>query len=284
MRPLPPIVVDTAWVRANPACVLADVRWTLGIGPQRAEFEAGHLPGAVFVDLDRHLAGPATEPTAGRHPLPTPVTFALVLSELGIDENTVVVAYDTTGGSTASRLVWMLRAIGHPAALLDGGLGAWDGELEVGVGAARPATKVSARQWPASLLVTANEVAAHLETSSAVVLDARSPERYRGDANPIDARLGHIPGARNAPWAANLVDGRFRPAIELRAMFGELGVTEQDAVVVSCGSGVTACADAIALELAGYHDIRVFIPSWSGWSADPTRSAATGAEPGRTKR
>jgi thiosulfate/3-mercaptopyruvate sulfurtransferase len=276
-----PAVVTVGWLASHPGCVLADVRWSLATGPQRDDFERGHLPGAVFVDLDHDLADHANRPaTDGRHPLPSPAAFAASLGRLGIGANDVVVAYDATGGSTASRLVWMLRAIGQPAALLDGGLGAYDRPLETGTGRKPVAVNVGVRAWPEAVGVTADDIVEIFATGSGVVLDARSADRYRGDNEPVDPRPGHIPGARNAPWAENLdPNGRMKSPNQLRRHYAALGITNDSPTVVSCGSGVTACADAVALAHAGFTDIRLFVPSWSGWCADPARAAAVGPEP-----
>jgi thiosulfate/3-mercaptopyruvate sulfurtransferase len=278
-----PIVVDTTWLRSHPDVIVVDVRWTLGIGPQPDKFALGHIPGARFVDLERYLSRHDLAPTAGRHPLPTPEAFAISLGELGISASSTVVAYDDAGGSIASRMVWMLRSIGQSAALLNGGLAAWDGPLETGPGADIPAVSADPRAWPTSMLVTHDDVADATRASGSSVLDARSADRYRGEAGSVDNRPGHIPGAISAPWSGNIdpATGLLLSADALRRRFADLGVATGDRVVVSCGSGVTACANAIALTVAGYDNIELFVPSWSGWSADSTRKAATGPEPGR---
>ena len=272
--------MDASWVREHRAeVVLADVRWYLDGRSGPEAFAAGHLPGAAFVDLDGDLAGPASaDGTSGRHPLPSPEAFAAAMGRLGIGDATAVVAYDDSGGGTAGRLVWMLRVTGHDAALLDGGLAAWDGPLETGEGAAPTPAALTVVPWPTSALARADEVAALAVSSQAAVLDARGPERFRGDSEPVDRRAGHVPGARNAPWHGNLdpATGRFLPAAELRRRFAALGVTEGADVVNYCGSGVSACANVLALEAAGYEGARLFVASWSGWSADPARPVATG--------
>lgn len=275
MAPVPP-VVDAAWVRGHPDVVLADVRWTpsAASGPRsdgRAVHAAGHLPGAVFVDLDRDLAG---EPSAaaGRHPLPSPERFAEAMSRLGIDDDDVVVAYDADVGAIAARLVWMLRATGRAAALLDGGLAAWDGPIETGE-VARPPARFTARPWPGDRLADADEVARVAAAPESLVIDARARERYLGEVEPIDARAGHVPGAVSLPFAGNVDGGRFRPVDELRTRFAEAAAA--DDVVVYCGSGVTACHDVLALERAGIQ-ARLYPGSWSAWSSDPARPVATG--------
>ena len=279
-------LVDAAWLVDHLAdVVVCDVRWYLAGRSGRAAFELGHLPGARFVDLDVDLAAPPGG-TAGRHPLPSPGQFADAMSRLGIGDGTRVVAYDDMGGSTAARLVWMLRALREPAALLDGGLAAWSGALETGAGATPTPRSFTPRPWPADAFTDADALAAALARHDAVAIDARAGERYRGELEPIDSRAGHVPGALNVPWAT-LVDhdtGRVRPPVELRAAFAAAGIDDRTAVVTYCGSGVNACLDALALEMAGLAPPKVFVASWSGWSSDPARPAATGAEPGESGR
>jgi len=214
-----PPVVDRAWWQAHrDSVVLADVRWYLDGRSGQAAYEAGHLPGAVFVDLDRWLAAHGT-PADGRHPLPSPEVFAEGMASLGIGDDDTVVAYDDGGGVTAARLVWMLRVTGHAAALLDGGLTAYDGPLET----SRPPLLRSAftpRTWPAERLASAEDA---LDPGN-VVLDARAPERFRGETEPVDPRAGHIPGARNLPTREHLdATGRFQPVDVLRERFAAEG-------------------------------------------------------------
>lgn len=266
--------VDVAWLRAHlDEVVVCDLRWSLGGGPAPAEHAAGHVPGALHVDLDADLSGPASA-SAGRHPLPSPGDFAATLGRLGIRADDAVVAHDTVGGGIASRLVWMLRALGQPAALLDGGLAAWRaaGEpIEVGA-TTRPEVTVEARPWPASLLADADAVAA-----ADVVVDARDAARFRGESAGPDARAGHVPGAVNVPWADNVDDdGLLRPDEALRRVHGPL-VADGRVPVVSCGSGVTACHDLLVLEHLGLGRGRLYPGSWSQWSADPARPVETGA-------
>jgi thiosulfate/3-mercaptopyruvate sulfurtransferase len=265
-------VVDLDWVRERAAdIVLADVRWYLDGRSGRAAYEAGHLPGAVFVDLDRVLAGPAS-PADGRHPLPDPETFAAGLSALGVGDQDTIVAYDDSGGVIAARLVWMLRATGHDAALLDGGLTAYPGELARAVPRREPAA-FTPRPWPAERLAGVDDAA----SPSFVVLDARDRARFRGDSEPVDPRAGHIPGARNLPCRDNVDStGRFLPMAELRERFADLGVTDGESVISYCGSGVTACHNLIALEHAGFGAGRLYPGSWSQYSGDTARPAAVG--------
>jgi thiosulfate/3-mercaptopyruvate sulfurtransferase len=262
--------------------VVADVRWYLDGRSGRAAYEVGHIAGAVFVDLDTDLCDHEQPATSGRHPLPSPERFVESMRRLGIGDDTPVVAYDDAGGSTASRLVVMLRSLGRSAAVLDGGIAAWAEPLESG--AARPSGSVDAsftvRPWPSDLFVGIEEAAdiGAGTVPGSVLLDARAAERYRGEVEPIDPRAGHIPGAVNAPWSANIdpATGRFRAPDELREHYARLGVSAHQRVVCSCGSGVTACHDALALELAGFQRPAVFVASWSGWSNDPNRPVATG--------
>lgn len=278
---LPPLI-DTAALHAllearaggDRPVRLLDVRWALDASKGHSTYLAGHLPGAVYIDLDTELAAPA-RPEAGRHPLPAPEDFADTLRRAGIDEQSTIVAYDDSNGAPAGRLVWMLRALGFAAALLDGGLATWDGALETEDVRPEPGT-ATARPWPAALLAGADEVA----VGEALVVDARAPERYRGEVEPVDPRAGHVPGAVNLPFAGNLDDrGRFLDPAELRRRFEAAGVSDDRETIVYCGSGVTATHDLLALEAAGFTRLRLFPGSWSQWSADPARPVAVGPNP-----
>jgi thiosulfate/3-mercaptopyruvate sulfurtransferase len=277
-----PPIVDAAWVRDHPEVVLADVRWYLDGRDGHAAYLDGHLPGAVWVDVDTVLAAPAT-PHGGRHPIPTPEDFAAGLGALGIADDAVVVAHDDAAGSTAARLVWLLRVLGRPAALLDGGIDAWTttgGELETGPVDRTPVVRTPL-PWPAGRFATADEVAAAALSDDAVVLDARAAERYTGTANAaVDARHGHVPGAVSAPWGSNVgTDGRFLSVGELREAYRSRGVEADSPVIAYCGSGVTACHDLLALERIGVVDAALFPGSWSAWGADEARPVAAGATP-----
>ncbi len=289
MQHVIPAIVDTRALRdLQPApttageLVLADVRWYLDGRDGRASYESGHLPGAVWVDLDRHLAAHDAPATEGRHPFPTDATFADAMSSLGIGDHTIVVAYDDTGGLTAGRLVVMLRMLGHRAAVLDGGMNAWvaeGGELEQGWVAPSTAD-FTAVPWPSDRLASADDTGS-LATGGppvGVVLDARSRERFSGEVAQIDPRPGHVPGAVNAPWSAVLgPDGRLREPDELRAHFHALGVRDDLPSVTYCGSGVSACMNVLAMERAGFAPPSLYVASWSGWSSDPERPAEMGA-------
>lgn len=276
--PSVPPIVDAEWVRANQP-LLADVRWYLDGRSGLAAYESGHLPGAVFIDLDAALAGHDLPPTEGRHPLPEPEHFAEAMAAAGIGDDTTVVAYDDTGGMTAGRLVVMLRMLGRRAALLDGGLAAWDGDLETGPQPPVERARFAPAPWPSDRLARQaeiEEVAAG--DDELVLLDARAAERFIGEVTAIDPRPGHIPGARNAPWNAvlDLTTGRVRSGAELREHFAALGIDDGTDVVSSCGSGVSACLNVLALEQAGLPPARLYVASFSGWSADPDHAVATG--------
>jgi thiosulfate/3-mercaptopyruvate sulfurtransferase len=262
---LPPPVVSAEEVAGDPdAFRIVDVRWYLDGRSGRSAFDAGHIPGAVFCDLDVVLASHG-EPTSGRHPLPSPSAFATALGSLGIKESDRVVAYDDTGGGTAGRLVWMLRAIGQPASILDGGLGAWTGTLSTTEEVPEPVAR-SVSPWPPTMLEHLGDLD-ELEAST-VVLDARAAERYTGLLEPVDPRPGHIPGALNLPWMSLLdAEGKLADEAQLREAFAHLGVSSAEDLVASCGSGVTACMLLIAAEQAGLGSGRLYVPSFSGWSS-----------------
>jgi thiosulfate/3-mercaptopyruvate sulfurtransferase len=262
---------DIEWVAAHrDEVVLADCRWYTDDRSGRDAYDAGHIPGAVFVDLDTALTRHADPAEAGRHPLATPEDFAAAMGALGIGDDDTVIAYDDAGGVIAARLVWMLRATGHEAALLDGGLQAWEGELETAAPVRAPAT-FTARPWPAERLVTIDDAAA----ASVQLIDARPADRFAGAPDDLDPRAGHIPGARSVSCRENLdADGRLLPVAELRDRFR---VNDASGVISYCGSGVTACHNLLAMEQAGLGRGRLFPGSWSQWSRDPARPAETGS-------
>jgi thiosulfate/3-mercaptopyruvate sulfurtransferase len=273
-EPLGPPIVSASWLADHlDDVVVADVRWYLDGRSGRAAYDGGHLPGAIWIDLDGVLADPA-DPLRGRHPLPSPERFAAALGALGIGADRQVVAYDDAGGASAARLVWLLRRIGQPAALLDGGLTSWSGPLSTEA-PSRASVARAPRPWPPDAIVDADRAA-----TAPVLLDARAAERYRGEVEPVDPRAGHIPGARSMPLGDNLdADGRFRPPGVLRERFATAGVhTDGPTAVVYCGSGVTACHVLLALEAAGLPG-RLYAGSWSQWSNDPSRPAVTGPDP-----
>ena len=267
-----------------------DVRWVPG-GSARQAYEAGHIPGARPLDSDVDLAGRPFEDGPGRHPLPSPEAFAATMSSCGVGVGVRVVAYDDAGGSQAARLWWMLNAAGHrEVAVLDGGLAAWGERLEVGPAlpqarAQARGASLSRRPWPRELIADAGQVAAGLRALSSVVLDARAPERYSGEVEPIDPVAGHIPGAISAPWADNLgADGLFLNAGSLRERYASLGVQGEGDVIAHCGSGLTACHDILAIRVAGLGRARLYEGSWSDWVSDPRREVATGRDPGASSK
>jgi len=257
---------------------LLDVRWRLDRPDGRPDFLAGHIPGALYVDLDTQLARHG-EPGDGRHPLPPADRFQRDARSWGIDPGDTVVVYDDLKNLSAARAWWLLRYGGiDDVRLLDGGLSAWRAAglpLDTGEPAA-PAPGSVTLAYGALPVVTIDQAAAF--PGAGVLLDARAGERYRGEVEPIDPRAGHIPGARSAPTTENLdADGRFLPPEQLRARFATLGVEPGTPVAAYCGSGVTAAHEVVALALAGF-DAALFPGSWSQWANHPERPVAVGSE------
>lgn len=284
MHPL--ISVDDLmhWLSAESPPVVLDVRWRL-FGPScRDEYEQGHIPGAVFVDLDTELAAPPG--SGGRHPLPDPAVLEHAFRAAGVDQDRPVVCYDVDDGSAAARAWWLLRWAGHDHVMvLDGGYAAWVAQC-LTVSTDEPSGRegdfrVRSGQMP----VLDADGAARLAREGNL-LDARAPERYRGDHEPLDPRPGHVPGAVNAPFSEHHVasSGRWRSAAELADRFAQLGVGKDAALGAYCGSGVTACSVLLALEHAGVsspqNPASLYPGSWSHWSCDPGRPAETGPDPG----
>ena len=245
----------------------------------REGYNIGHIKGAVFADLERDLSGAklgADGAFRGRHPLPPKDKFVEAMRALGIDDDTQVVAYDAHGGMFAARLWWMLRWIGHAqVAVLDGGLPAWQA-AGLPTDDAVPAPAPGNLEAKPSLVtaVNVNDVMANLESGKYTVVDARAPDRYRGENETIDPVGGHIPGAKNRFFKDNLkADGRFKGADELRAALEPL-VGEPKNAIMQCGSGVTACHNLLALEVAGMHGAALYPGSWSEWCADASRPVA----------
>ena len=267
----------------DPLWVIVDCTFELSEPFQgESEYLQSHIPGAVFADLERDLSA-VRDGANGRHPLPTPQALAEVFSRLGIDDSCMVVGYDRSGGPYASRLWWSLRYLGHfGVAVLDGGYPAW-------VRAGYPVrsgseTRDGARFVPSvqtRMLVDADEIIGRLDTRTLRLLDARAPERYRGDEEPIDPVAGHIPGAANVFWNDNLdEEGRFNLSALLEARYRRvLGRYPPSAAVAYCGSGVTGCHLLLAMEQAGIRGARLYAGSWSEWASDPTRPVALGDEP-----
>jgi thiosulfate/3-mercaptopyruvate sulfurtransferase len=262
----------------NPPAVL-DVRWALGDSRGREHYRAGHIPGAVYVDLDAELAAPPDQ-AGGRHPLPDPAALQAAARSWGLRAGQPVVAYDDNGGLAAARAWWLLRWAGvTDVTILDGALGAWSQAgfgLEDGEHAAAPGdVSLTAGQLPVLTADAAATLARH-----GVLLDARAAERYRGETEPVDPRPGHIPGAISAPTSGNLTPaGTFAAPADLRARYAALGAGAGRPVGVYCGSGVTAAHGIAALAIAGF-EAALFPGSWSAWSGDAGRPAATGPQPG----
>jgi thiosulfate/3-mercaptopyruvate sulfurtransferase len=244
-------------------------------------YAASHIPGAVYAHLDRDLSSPIT-PVTGRHPLPNPHELAAKLGSWGIDSNTQVVAYDADAGMFAARLWWLLRWLGHErVAVLNGGFKAWQqAGLPVTSEIVAPAQKHFSGNPRNELWVSAADVAARTHEPHWRVLDARAPERYRGEVEPIDSIAGHVPGAVNHPFALNLnASAQFLSADELRARYAQVsGGAPPNQVIAMCGSGVTACHNLLAMEVAGLHGAKLYAGSWSEWIRDPHRPIAKGTE------
>ncbi|MDV7223359.1 sulfurtransferase [Streptomyces prunicolor] len=264
---------------SEPPPVLLDVRWALGDPHGRDHYADGHIPGAVYVDLDTELAAPAS-PEGGRHPLPDLTELQESARRWGIGDGRSVVVYDDLGNTAAARAWWLLRYAGvTDVTLLDGALGSWRAAglpLESGTPADPAPGDVVLRAG--ALPTTDADGAAELAVSG-LLLDARAGERYRGEVEPVDPRAGHIPGAVSAPTGENLAaDGTFLAPELLRKRFEERGAGDAARIGVYCGSGVTAAHQIAALEIAGF-EATLFPGSWSAWSADPARPAATGDRP-----
>jgi thiosulfate/3-mercaptopyruvate sulfurtransferase len=288
--PAPSPLVDVPWLAAragDPGVRVVDVRWYLGQKRGADEYARGHLPGAVFLDVGRELASPPSS-GPGRHPLPTKEAFSITLSRLGVGRDTIVVGYDDAGGAIAARLWWLLRHFGHGGGrVLDGGIGAWTGAgLPLSTEVPRIATAerlelVSGPPGAAGVIDRAGVNALRCAPGKAVILDARASERYEGKVEPIDARAGHVPGARSAPFVGNLAPGGvFLDRAALEDRYGRLGALDAERVVCYCGSGITACHDLLALSLLGRDDALLYEGSWSDWASEPSLPAAVGPEPG----
>jgi thiosulfate/3-mercaptopyruvate sulfurtransferase len=268
----------------DPGYVVIDCRFKLDDEAWgEREYALGHIPGAVYAHLNRDLSGPRTG-TNGRHPLPDPLVLAETFARLGVgkdDDRTLqVVAYDQDNGSFASRLWWLSRWLGHDAvAVLDGGFAKWSSESRPTRRGTEEQPRREFRAAPrGELVVTASQVSAMLRRSDWRLLDARAPERYRGETEPIDKIPGHIPGAVNHFFEGNLNEhGTFRAADELRTKIGaSAGEIRADHIVCYCGSGVTACHNLLAMEHAGMPGAKLYPGSWSEWSADPARPVERG--------
>ena len=260
----------------DPEWRIVDCRHLLSdVGYGENVYAEGHLPGAVFMHLDRDLSG-AMNGRNGRHPLPDPQLLAGKLGAAGVGRQTQVVVYDDDSGMYAVRLWWLLRWMGHDrVAVLDGSSRQW-------VGQGRPLTTDTPKYTPALFevelrdwVVTSDQVEANLKANDFCLIDARGPDRFRGQNETMDPVGGHIPGARNRFFRDNLDAGSFRPAAELRQQYlGVLAGVEPSQVVMYCGSGVTACHDLLAMEIAGLPGARLYAGSWSEWCADPQHPVA----------
>ncbi|HEX3913904.1 MAG TPA: sulfurtransferase [Steroidobacteraceae bacterium] len=282
-------LIDAAALRelvGKPATAVIDCRFDLADpGSGRRAYLAGHIPGARHADLNQDLSGPVTA-GSGRHPLPAPAELAATLQRLGIRQNFQVVAYDDSAGAFAARAWWLLRWMGHGSVVvLDGGFKAWvaaGGALESGPGGAEPTPARGAGQSApsvdASAVLDAAEVEARLKEPGFLLVDARAPERFAGTVEPIDAVAGHVAGAVNQPFSANLgADGRFLPAAALQHLWQmRLAGKNPTQVAAMCGSGVTACHNLLSLEIAGLRGAKLYAGSWSEWIRDPKRPIARG--------
>jgi thiosulfate/3-mercaptopyruvate sulfurtransferase len=269
-------LVSPEWLRdhlGDPDLRLIDFRWYLLGRNGRDAYESGHIPGAVFVDLEEVTGSEG----GGRHPLPTGTQLAEAIRKAGVDSDSKVVAYDDAGGSIAARLWFLLRWFGHDRqAVLDGGIQAWGEPLDQAVRSV-PRGNFEWREPDRSRVLDFDSVR---RLAGVPLIDARAGERYRGDREPVDPKAGHVPGAVSAPWMENLgPDGRFKSSEELRQRFAALGVAADGGAVVYCGSGVNACHDLLAMELAGLTKGRLYAGSWSDWSSRDA-PIAIGSEPG----
>lgn len=269
-----PLISASELSRALGSVTVLDVRYRLGGPAGRSEYDAGHIPGAAYVDLDASLA--ATPGAAGRHPLPDPAVFEAAMRSAGVSASRAVVVYDDWAGHAAARAWWLLRHHGHPSVrVLDGGWAAW----WQGGGAVAPYDEEGPPPGVGDFETSGGGmpvVTAGTVLDVGVLVDARAPERYRGETEPIDPIAGHIPGAVNVPTASNLMpDGRFRPPSELRATYAAVGAVAGADVATYCGSGVTACHDVLAMELVGVR-AALYPGSWSEWVADVSRPVETG--------
>jgi thiosulfate/3-mercaptopyruvate sulfurtransferase len=264
----------------SPSLRLVDCRFALSDSEAGARlYETSHLPGATYAHLERDLSSPVVAGKTGRHPLPEPARFAEFLGRSGIGNDSDVVVYDDAGGAMAARLWWLLRYAGHDrVALLDGGFAAWTA-AGLAVSSEVP-SRVPADfeiRLRSDLVVDAEEVDALRGRSDWAIVDARAPERFRGDVEPIDPVAGHIPGARSLPFAGNLRDGKFLPPEELRQRFVDaLDGVPMERAVAYCGSGVTACHHVLAAAQAGLPGLRLYPGSWSEWIANGERPVAKG--------
>jgi len=281
-------IVSMDWVQTHlgePDVVLVDCRFIMGgaapdLGGQ--QYEAGHLPGAFYLDLDRDLSSSVGE-HGGRHPLPHLDALAAKFSSISIDSSKHVIAYDDQGGMMASRLWWLLHYTGHAggASVMDGGFMAWTDrgyptttEMPEATSSAAYIPQIDNRS-----VIHYDELRQEMTKSGILLIDSREAPRYRGEVEPIDAVAGHIPGALNAFWKESLDEqGLWRSAEEQKTRFAKLGADQAESIIVYCGSGVSACPNVIALQEAGYNNVRLYAGSWSDWISYKENQIATGEE------
>lgn len=278
-----PLLVSPSDIAAHPEWRIFDCRHDLG-NPHNGvkSYQEGHIPAALHAHLDQNLSSPASG-SNGRHPLPDPAAFVAWLESCGLQPQDHVVVYDADSGAFAARLWWLLRAVGHTrVSVLDGGFAAWQREgkpVSTTVPTFSP-SRYSPWQWTANACVDVDAVVQNLASADFLVVDARAANRYAGQDETIDPVGGHIPGALNRPFTQNLHNGKFKDPGTLKQEFSEiLGTTPATRVVNQCGSGVTACHNILAMELAGLHGSRLYGGSWSEWCSSASRPVATGSRP-----
>jgi thiosulfate/3-mercaptopyruvate sulfurtransferase len=263
----------------EPGLKILDARFSLADAALgHNEFLHSHIRGAQYMDLNADLSGPKTDAHLGRHPLPSPAHWQTVLERLGIRPEYEVVIYDQADGAMAAARAWFLFVLaGHEnVTVLNGGMNAWLAlDLPTGSALAEPEPSHYPVHFRMQRLIAAGELKDRLHSADALLLDARAPERFRGELEPLDRKAGHIPGAVNRPYALNLENGLFKSPDTLRAEFEALADCRKE-ILLSCGSGVTACHNALALSHAGLDHWRLFAPSWSGWIADEDNPVAVG--------
>ncbi|KRB88558.1 sulfurtransferase [Noviherbaspirillum sp. Root189] len=274
---------DLARHYQDPAWVIIDCRHDLTNPDAGADaYAGGHIPGGRFANIDTDLSDKSPGPHGefrGRHPLPQPTAFVETLRRWGVNHSSQVIAYDAHGGMFAARLWWMLRWVGHEAvAVLDGGLAAWQAlGLPLSTDAVAPARGNVEPHYPIVTTANVDDVLANVKNPVRTIIDARAPDRFRGENETLDPVGGHIPGAKNRFFKDNLTaEGRFKSSNELREDFSAL-VTSPETIIMQCGSGVTACHNLLAMEIAGLSGAALYPGSWSEWCADPARPVAKGA-------